>query len=97
MKDSNTLSTNLFDSGYCILYDLNDINYINYKWHKIDQCSTLKKSRNNKIRKCILTLSHFLTEVIYTPELEIKIFHIFPTKLQPHSLKVSSKKKSFSM
>ena len=71
MKDSNTLSTKLFDSGYCILYDLDDIND---KWHKIDQCSTLKKSKNNKIRKCILTLSHFLTEVIYTPELEIKIF-----------------------
>ena len=46
----------------------------------------------------ILTLSHFLAEVVYTPELENKFFlKFFTTKLQPHSLKVSSKKKSFSM
>ena len=30
-----------------------------------DPCSTLKKTEKNKIRKCILTLSHFLAEVIY--------------------------------
>ena len=40
----------------------------------------------------ILTLSHFLAEVIYHQNFEIKI-----AKLQPHSLKVSSKKKPFSM
>ena len=45
----------------------------------------------------ILTLSHFLAEVVYTPEFWNKSFLKFFTKLQPHSLKVSSKKKSFSM
>ena len=34
----------------------------------------------------ILTSSHFLAEVVYTPE-------FFTTKLQPHSLMVSRKKK----
>ena len=46
----------------------------------------------------ILTLSHYLAKVVYTPELWNKNFlKFFTTKLQPHSLKVSSKKKSFSM
>ena len=43
----------------------------------------------------ILTLSHFLAEVVYTPEFWNKNFlKLFETKLQPHSFKVSSKKKS---
>ena len=46
----------------------------------------------------ILTLSHCLAEVVYTPEFWNQNFlKFFTTKLQPHSLKVSSKKKSFSM
>ena len=45
-----------------------------------------------------LTLSHFLAEVIYTPEFGNKNFlNVFTTKLQPHSWEVSSKRKSFSM
>ena len=41
----------------------------------------------------ILTLSHFSAEVVYTPEFWNKIFlKFFTTKLQPHSLKVWSKK-----
>ena len=44
----------------------------------------------------ILTLSHFLAKVVYTPEFWNKNFlKFFTTKLQPHSLKVSSEKKSF--
>ena len=39
----------------------------------------------------ILTLSHFFAEVVYTPEFWNTDF------LKFHSLKVSSKKKSFSM
>ena len=35
---------------------------------------TLKKTKNNEIRKCILPLSHFLAEVIYTSEFKIKVF-----------------------
>ena len=58
----------------------------------------IKKTKNNKIRKCILTLSHFLAEVVYTPEFWNKNFlKFFTTKLQPHSLKVSSKNKSVSI
>ena len=46
----------------------------------------------------ILSLSHFLAEVVYTPEFWNKNFlKLFTTKLQPHSLKVSSKKEPFSM
>ena len=46
----------------------------------------------------ILTLSHFLAEIVYTSEFWNKNFlKFFTTKLQSHSLKVSSKKKSFSM
>ena len=45
----------------------------------------------------VLTLSHFLAKVVYTPEFSNKNVLKFFTKLQPHSLKVSSKKKSFSM
>ena len=44
----------------------------------------------------ILTLSHFLSEVVYTPEFWNKNFlKFFAAKLQPQSLKVSSKKKCF--
>ena len=44
----------------------------------------------------ITTLSHFLGEVVYTPEFWSKNFlKFFATKLQPHSLKVSSKKNIF--
>ena len=46
----------------------------------------------------ILTLFHILAEVVYTPEFWNKdSLKFFTTKLQPHSLNVSSKKKSFSM
>ena len=46
----------------------------------------------------ILTLSHFLAKVVYTPEFLNKNFlKFFTTKSQPHSLKVSNKRKSFSM
>ena len=46
----------------------------------------------------ILTLSHFLAEVVYKPEFwNTNSLTFFTTKLQSHSLKVSSKKKSFSM
>ena len=46
----------------------------------------------------ILTLSHILAKVVYTPEFWNQNFlKFFTTKLQPHSLKVSKKKKSFSM
>ena len=46
----------------------------------------------------ILTLSHFLAKVVCTPEfLNKNVPKLFTTKLQPHSLKVSSKMKSFSM
>ena len=46
----------------------------------------------------ILTLSHFLAKVVYAPEFWNKNFlKFFTTKLQPQSLKVSSKKESFSM
>ena len=46
----------------------------------------------------ILTLSHCLAEVVYTPEFwNQNVLKFFTTELQPHSLKVSSKKKSFSM
>ena len=46
----------------------------------------------------ILTLSHILAKVVYTPEFWNQNFLKFlTTKLQPHSLKVSSKKKSFLM
>ena len=46
----------------------------------------------------ILTLSNILAKVVYTPEfLNQNFLKIFTTKLQPHSLKVSSKKKSFSI
>ena len=46
----------------------------------------------------ILTLSHFLAEVVYTSEFWNKnLLKFFTAKLQPHSLKVSSKKKSFSV
>ena len=41
----------------------------------------------------ILTLSHFVDEVVYTPEFWNKNFlKFFTRKLQPHSLNVSSKK-----
>ena len=51
-----------------------------------------------KLKMHIVTLSHFLAKVVYTPEFWNKFLKkIFTTKLQPHSLKVSSKKKSFSM
>ena len=43
----------------------------------------------------ILTLSHFLAEVVYTPEFWNKNFLKFFTKLEPHSLKVSMKKGIF--
>ena len=44
----------------------------------------------------ILTLSHFLAKVVYTPEFSNKNFlKFFTTKLQPHALKVSSKKEIF--
>ena len=44
----------------------------------------------------ILTLSRFLAEVVYTPEFWNKLFLKFiTTKLQPHSLKLSSKKEIF--
>ena len=44
----------------------------------------------------ILTLSHFFAKVVYTPEFWNKNFlKFFTTKLQPHSLKVLSKNKSF--
>ena len=46
----------------------------------------------------ILTLSHILAKVVYTPEFWNQNFlKFFTMKLEPHSLKVSSKKKSFSM
>ena len=46
----------------------------------------------------ILTLSHVLAKVVYTPEFWNKNFlKFFTTKLQPHSLKVSSKNKSVSI
>ena len=46
----------------------------------------------------ILTLSHFLAKVVYTPELSNKnVTKFFTTKLQHHSLKFSSKKKSFKI
>ena len=46
----------------CKLEKTNDIKLIHVVY-------TLKKTKNNKIRKCmILTLSHFLAEVVYTPE-----------------------------
>ena len=46
----------------------------------------------------ILTLSHFLADVVYTSEFWNKNFlKYFTAKLQSHSLKVSSQKKSFLM
>ena len=46
----------------------------------------------------ILNLSYILAKVVYTPEFwDQNFLKCFTTKLQPHSLKVSSKKKSFSM
>ena len=46
----------------CKLEKANDIKLIHVVY-------TLKKTKNNKIRKCmVLTLSHFLAEVVYTPE-----------------------------
>ena len=46
----------------------------------------------------ILALSNFLAKIVYSPEFWNKNFlKLFTTKLEPHSLKVSSKKKSFSM
>ena len=46
----------------------------------------------------ILTLFHFLAEVVYTQEFwKENLLKFFTAKLQPHSLKVSSKKKSFSV
>ena len=63
---------------------------------KIDP-GTLKRLKI-KLENAILTLSHFLAEVVYTPEFWNKNFlKFFTTKLQPHSLKVLSKKESFSM
>ena len=41
----------------------------------MDTCSTLQKTKNNKIRKCMLTLFHFLAEVVYTPEFWNINFH----------------------
>ena len=41
------------------------LSYLNQKEHKIDP---LKKTKNNKIRKSILTLSQLLAEVVYAPE-----------------------------
>ena len=40
----------------------------------------LKKTKKNKIRKCILTLCHFLAEVIYIPGFKIYIFTKVSTK-----------------
>ena len=65
MKDNNTSSTKLFDSGYYIIWQVVHVQITKNKWHKIDPCSTLKKTKNNKIRKCILSLSHFLAEFIH--------------------------------
>ena len=46
----------------------------------------------------ILTLSHFLAEVVYTPEFRTENFlKFFTTNLQRHSLRFSSKKKFFSV
>ena len=46
----------------------------------------------------ILTLPHILAKVVYTSKFWNQNFlKFFTAKLQPHSLKVSSKKKSFSM
>ena len=36
------------------------------KLHETDPCDTLKKTKKeNEVKRCILTLSHFLAEVMY--------------------------------
>ena len=39
--------------------------YIRKNRHEIEPCGTFKKTKNNKIIGGILTLPHFLAEVIY--------------------------------
>ena len=73
MKDNYTLSTKLIvDTISCVhvfMCELKTTNDI-----KQARVYTLKKTEKNKIRKCILTLSHFLAESIYTPGFKISIF-----------------------
>ena len=60
MKDKNISSTS------CLIIDIISNNRLlmckfeRKKWYKIGLCSTLKKTEKNKIRRCILTLSHLI-------------------------------------